>query len=556
MTIDLFDDLSDITQGSTSQIEVAAGIEPVRPRVTYEDFDVEKLYSYAGVDCVATSDLLATIWPKLTAPRIVHGKDPKGKAVVKEELPIVDSFLKLEIPSHEFIIDLEINGMAYSVPRNEFLDRKMIQEAAELEDKIFTAIGKKIDLNSGPVVAEFLYGERGFTPPTMTKAGLPATDGEAMMTLAGLDPTGNKYIAADEKLQFLADMAKRRDIVSVHNTFIRTYVRDFVKRDGRLHPSYNQFGTSSFRITGSDPNLTQLPRAKHGYNVRVCYVVDRGMVFISFDFNSAEVKVLANISKEPAMLKAIADGLDFHSFSASAMRNIPYDEFHAIVSDKGHPQHKLYKEYRQLAKILTFSLLYGSSVGGIAAQLFLEKSKAEELVAMYFRTFPKIQDYINDSHNFALLNQYSVTPLNQIKRQYGTYPCFKPTAAFNASLRNSQNVIIQSTTSTIGLVTFAELNERIKPYGAKSTCTVYDSIEIECPIERAAEVINLAYDTLNNYPLEQFPFLELPIGCEGDVGISWGETEVVHEGISQSEIPGIITGLSEKSIKTFGKQLY
>jgi len=530
--------------------------EPVRPRVTYEDFDAEKLYAYAGIDCVATSDLLAGLWPSLTTPlAIIEQADRAGKKS-KEGPMILDSFLGLEVPSHEFLLDLEINGMAYSVARNENLSKKMIVEVAALEDKIFSQIGKRIDLNSGPAVAQFLYEERGHTPPTMTKAGLPATDGEALMTLAGLDPTGQKYKAEDEKLQYLADMAKRRDISSVHNTFIKTYVRDFVKRDGRLHPSYNQFGTSSFRITGSDPNLTQLPRAKHGYNVRVCYVVDKGKVFISFDFSSAEVKVLANISKEPAMLKAIADGLDFHSFSASAMRNIPYAEFAAVVADKTHPQHKVYKEYRQLAKILTFSLLYGSSVGGIAAQLFLEKSKAEELVSMYFKTFPRIQNYIDGSHQFALNNQFSITPLEQLKRQYGTFPCFKPTAAYNASLRNSQNFIIQSTTSTIGLVTFAELNERIKRFGAKSICTVYDSIEIECPIEHAADVINIAYSTLDKFPLEQFPFLELPIGCEGDVGISWGETEIVHAGISQTEIPGIISKLEQKSILDFGSLIY
>lgn len=174
------------------------------------------------------------------------------------------------------------------------------------------------------------------------------------------------------------------------------------------------------------------------------------------------------------------------------------------------------------------------------------------MVSIYFKTFPKVKDYIEKSHKFALHNQFSITPLGQRKRQYGTYPCFKATAAFNASLRNSQNVIIQSTTSTIGLATFAELNERIKPYGAIGTCTVYDSIEIECPIDRAAEVINLAYKTLDEYPLEAFKFLELPIGCEGDVGVSWGETLVVHQGVTQAAVLAAIEETRQDSIKSFG----
>lgn len=168
-----------------------------------------------------------------------------------------------------------------------------------------------------------------------------------------------------------------------------------------------------------------------------------------------------------------------------------------------------------------------------------------------------MKKYIENAHKFALLNQFSLTPLGQRKRQYGTYPCFKPTAAFNGSLRNGQNVIIQSTTSTIGLVTFAELNNRIKKIpGAMCTCTVFDSIEIECPLDRAAEVINIAYDTLDNFPMQAFPFLELPIGCEGDVGISWGETEIVHPGVDQAEISSIIEKLKTKSIALFGKSIY
>lgn len=530
--------------------------EPKLVRVTYEDFNFDKLNIYAGIDCIATIELLKKQLSQIVTQETKVEINKRGVKTLGKVPAIIDSFHNYEIPAQEFLIDMEINGMRYSIPRNNWYANEMQKRIAELDDKIFTGIGKKVDLNSGAKVAEFLYNERGFTPPTFTKSGDPATDGQALMMLAGLDPVGGKYVTADPSMQWLADMAMRRDIWAVYNTFIKSYVKDFVKRDGKLHPSYNQFGTSSFRITGSDPNLTQLPRARHGYNIRTCYIVEEGTVFISFDFSSAEVKVLANIAKEPAMLKAIADGLDFHSFSASSMRKIPYDEFIAVVSDKTNPKFKEYKELRQLAKILTFSLLYGSSVGGIAAQLNLSKEQAQELVDLYFNAFPKVKDYIEGSHQFALLNQYVITPLGQRKRQYGTYQCFKPTAAYNASLRNSQNFLIQSATSSIGLATFAELNNRIKKLGAKSICTVYDSIEIECPIEKAAEVINLAYHTLNTYPQEAFPFLELPIGCEGDVGISWGETEVVHEGVTQLEIEQALIGLRASSEKTFGSFIY
>lgn len=351
---------------------LAAAFEPIAEetsqeplesiRVSYEDFDFDKLNTYAGIDCIATLELLKAQMPKVTAEEKIIEPGSRGTRVAGNAPAILESFHELEIPSQEFLIDLEINGMMYSVPRNAWLSNKMIGHLAELDDKIFSGIGKKVDLNSGPKVAQFLYEEKGFKPPNFTKSGDPATDGQALMSLAGLDPVGGKYVTKDPAMQWLADMAVRRDISSVHNTFVKNYVRDFVKRDGRIHPSYNQFGTSSFRITGSDPNLTQLPRNKHGYNVRSCFTVEDGHVFISFDFSSAEVKILANISKEPAMLKAIADGLDFHTFSASSMRKIPYDEMIGVLKDNTHPKFKEYKELRQLSKVLTFSIDIGTYV--------------------------------------------------------------------------------------------------------------------------------------------------------------------------------------------------
>ena len=176
-------------------------------------------------------------------------------------------------------------------------------------------------------------------------------------------------------------------------------------------------------------------------------------------------------------------------------------------------------------------------------------------MALYFTTFPKVRDYIEETHLMAKWNQFVITPLGQRKREYGTYECFRRTAAYNAALRNGQNVKIQSTTSSVGLMTFTELNRRIKPLGAISTCTVYDSIEIECPIDRAAEVIAICYDTLDNWPVETFDWLELPIGCEGDVGVSWGETKIVHPGVTQVEVEALVQKTKDDSIKTFGEWL-
>jgi DNA polymerase-1 len=261
-------------------------------------------------------------------------------------------------------------------------------------------------------------------------------------------------------------------------------------------------------------------------------------VFIAFDFSSAEVKILGAICKDKNMLKAIAEGLDFHSYSASAMMRIPYDDYIHVLEDKTNALNKEYKRMRQVAKTLTFSILYGSSVGGIAMQLAIEKDEAERLVNMYFNAYPGVKDYIEESHNMARWNQKVWTPFGQYKHEYVAQEVFKKTAAYNASLRNAQNVRIQSATSTLGLVTFANLNEAIKKLDPrnKSICTVYDSIEFEIPIENAAQVIETAFYYMNEWPVENFDWLDLPIGVEGEIGFNWGQVEQVHRGVTQEAI--------------------
>ena len=441
-------------------------------------------------------------------------------------MSIFESYERFTSPAFEFIIDLELNGIKYDVEGNRAMAARMVAEVEELETQIFEALGSTISLDSGDAMTNLLYVEKGFDVLTRTKTGEPSTDGEALAALA------EKY-----ELPWLKLIAKRKDIVSIYRTFIQNYVEDFVKPDGRIHSSYNLHGTSSFRISGDNPNFTQIPRPKHGYNIRDLFVPRPGYVFIALDFSSAEVKILGAISRDPMLLKAIEDGMDFHSFSASQMAGLDYDEFVKIVGDKTHPLNKEYKLKRQAAKTLTFGILYGSTARGVALSLNITIKEAEALIALYFDKFPLIKTYIDDMHNEARWNHFGVGPFGQRKMQYGTLGCFANTAVYNAALRNQQNVRIQGTSSSLGLACFAAGNEAIKKLGARSLATVYDSWEIECPIEHAAECLETCFYYMEEWPLENFDWLTLPVGVEAEIsGKSWGQASVVHRGMNQAEI--------------------
>lgn len=495
---------------------------------TYEWYDYDALNAYAGLDCVATLELMATLMPKLLEkPRFVwhkHGQRTVGTApsVFSEQIDIKTKAL-------EFICDMEIVGMEYDIEGNRLMDNRMIEDLAATEDQIFSAIGKRIDLSSSSALKEFLYTEKGYRPPIQTKHGDDSTSGDALLALF-----------KEHKHPWLEAIKKRNDVASMHGNFIKTYVSDWVKSDGRVHPSYNLHGTSSHRISSSDPNLLNLPRGYYGYNIRRLYTAKKGYIFIAFDFSSCEVKILAALSRDETMIEACVSGKDFHSYTASMIYHVDYDEFVAIIKDHTHPEHKKYKNYRQGAKSVTFGLLYGATVNSIARDLGIDVSEAQEIVDAYFNIYPRVKVFIADCHAMAAENQFVVTPFAQRKMEYGTLPMFRGSAAFNAAKRNAQNVMIQSPASTLGLIVFTEMNRRMKELGGQCICTVYDSIEIEVPLAKAEEAVKLGYYIMNDWPQEQFDWLDFPIGADGEIGWNWGDVEPVHAHQSQAQIMAML----------------
>lgn len=117
--------------------------------------------------------------------------------------------------------------------------------------------------------------------------------------------------------------------------------------------------------------------------------------------------------------------------------------------------------------------------------------------------------------------------------EYGLYPEYQKSPVFNACLRNAQNNLIQGPASTLGLIAFSYFSERVKALGGKATCTVYDSIELEIPIPRLAEAIEIGYQCLDDYPVERFDWLDFKIGCDCEIGYNWGQLRKAHRGVTQ-----------------------
>jgi DNA polymerase-1 len=472
---------------------------------SYEEFPLDKLQLYAGIDALVTSRLRNKLLPMLKK-EITY--ETSAGAVNMGNLYQRD-IQQVKGRALDFLLELEYNGIGFDLEYYYGLQSKVELRVKEYSE---TLGDLGFSLSSGPQLMEYVYGTRGFAPVNYTAKGQPSVDYDTLTSYD--DPV-------------LTTIAKHNELQSMYSTFLRAYHLN-VKRDGRIHPRYNLHGTSSHRITGTDPNLTQLPRDRDGISFRTCFVPGPGNVFVAADYSSAEVKLLAAISRDPNLLLAAREGRDFHSSTAALLKGIPYEEF-LDMRKTGTPEQRAECDLlRQSAKSITFAILYGSSEYSVARKLGVSKEKAHELFSLYFQNYPGIEAYVNEAHYVSKANKMIMTKLGQIRREYGLQEWFgeskglKSEAVYNYSLRNSQNVIIQSVTSTLGLMAFSELSDRLRAISGKAVCTVYDSIEMEVPQEKLEDCIKLVKYCLEDWPMETFDWLDFPIQVDIEAGPNWG----------------------------------
>lgn len=323
--------------------------------VTFEDAPSDRLFNYAGVDAIVTLDILRKMWPTLSAtPEYIQYDNGVPKQV---RAPSISSeLINVKSKAIKFVVNMEVEGLLYDIEGNRAMAREMETELADLEYRIFEAIGGPINLASALEVSKLLYVTYGLECPKQTKGGEESVDGDTLDMLAERYPQHS----------WLALINRRKNVSSVYNGFVRTYIEDWVKRDGRVHPEYNLHGTSSHRISSNNPNMLNLPRPDScpPYDVRSLYVAPPGYVFLTLDFSSCEVKVLAARCRDPEMLKAIREGKDFHTYTASLINGISYDDMHHVLestkaqlaeSSSLQKTFKRYKKLRQAAKAVTLN---------------------------------------------------------------------------------------------------------------------------------------------------------------------------------------------------------
>lgn len=450
-----------------------------RKQVTMAEVEIEDAAAYAAADVDITHRLVRVLEPELRQ---------KGHW---------DLFVEMELPLVEVLMEMEMTGVALDVDFLKGMSAELGARLAELEERIQGMVGIPFNINSGPQLAEALFGVLRL--PTK---GVPRTStGRYSLTAEVLESLRGAHPIVDLILE-------HRELSKLKSTYVDALPALVNPATGRLHTSYHQTGTVTGRISSSDPNLQNIPiRSPLGRQVRRAFVARPGWALLGADYSQIELRVLAHVSGDPGLTAAFQRGEDIHASTAAAILDIPI--------------HQVTAEQRRLAKSVNFGLIYGMSPLGLARQTGLTLAEAENFISQYFGRFPKVREYLERTLAQAKNQGYVETILGR-RRYFPVLQSASPAQeqARRRAEREAVNAPIQGSAADIIKLAMLHLHRALHERGlsARMILQVHDELVLEVPQEELPVVTPLVREMM-----ESAYSLRVPLKVDLGVGTNWGE---------------------------------
>jgi DNA polymerase-1 len=340
-----------------------------------------------------------------------------------------------------------------------------------------------------------LFKELGLPRTKRTKTGY-STDANSLEGLKGLHPV------VDKILEF-------RQVAKLKSTYVDALPEMINPRTGRIHTSYNQTGSATGRVSSSDPNLQNIPiRSELGRQVRRAFIAEDAPNWLLFsaDYSQIELRVLAHLSQDPALLEAFKRGEDIHAATASLMFEVPINQVDS--------------EMRRIAKVLNFGVIYGLSAHGITQQTGFSREEGVRFIDTYFAKYPGISTYLEGVKARTRETQYAETLLG--RRRY--IPEIQ-SSNYNlraAAERMAINMPIQGTAADIMKIAMIRVSDRLKQDRMKSRMLlqVHDELVFEMPREEMDRLKSVVFDEM---PAAMS--LDVTLKVDAKWGETWGDME-------------------------------
>ena len=312
------------------------------------------------------------------------------------------------------------------------------------------------------------------------------------------------YLAKDH--QIVADILQWRSANKLQSTYVKALPEEINPKTGRVHTVYNQAVAATGRLSSNQPNLQNIPiRTERGQQVRKAFIPrDEAHVLLAADYSQIELRIIAALSQDPAMVEAFQKGKDIHAATAAKVFGVALDE----VS----------REQRSNAKTVNFGIVYGVSAFGLSQQTNLSRSEAKELIDAYYLTYPKLKAYMNEQVDFAREKGYVETVLG--RRRYLKDINSQNAVVRGAAERNAVNAPIQGSAADIIKLAMINIHRRLKKehWESKMLLQVHDELVFDVP---KAEVERLT--AMVKEEMENAFTLDVPLVVDVGIGQNWLE---------------------------------
>lgn len=416
--------------------------------------------------------------------------------ILKDELKkynVEDLFYQIEMPLVPVLANMESNGVLIDTESLKQTSVQFTKRMEEIEREIYELAGQSFNISSPKQVGDILFEKLHLLEkPKKTKTGQYVTNEEILQSLR------NKHEIVGKILDY-------RGLKKLLGTYVDTLPLLINPKTGRIHTSFNQAVTATGRLSSSDPNLQNIPiRDEDGKEIRKAFIPDPGCEFFSADYSQIELRIMAHLSGDANMIEAFQHGYDVHAATSAKIYKVPIEE--------------VTKDMRRKAKTANFGIIYGISVFGLAERMNVERKEAKELIDGYFETYPQIQDYIEQSKQFAKTHGYVETIFHR-KRYLPDINSHNATVRGYAE-RNAVNAPIQGSAADIIKVAMAHIYQRMKSNNLKSKLLlqVHDELNFSVPTEEKAIVEKIVSEEM-----EQAYLMKVPLKVEFGWGENWLE---------------------------------
>lgn len=445
--------------------------------VTINAVPVERVAPYACQDADLALQLSSQLWPKV--------KENKLDSLYRE----------FELPLIEVLADMEMRGVKIDTRALKKLSEEIEQDLDLLQRKIYQISGEEFNINSPQQLGAVLFDKLHLPASRKTKKTKSySTSMGILQELSRIHPI------AQHLLEY-------RQLSKLKSTYADALPLLLNPETGRIHTSYNQTVAATGRLSSSDPNLQNIPvRGELGKRFREAFIPDKGHLFLSADYSQIELRVLAHLSEDPALIETFLHDRDVHAETAARVF--------------GNASSLFQEEQRRRAKIINFSMIYGASAFSLAKELETSNTEAQQFIDRYYEKYPKVHEFLEKIVASAQKKGFSETLFGR-KRQVPELKQ-KEKYAQQAGRRIALNTPIQGTAADLMKKAMIDIWRELKKKSLKSKMIlqVHDELVFEVPDKEKDKV-----EPLVKKKMEEVFSLKVPLKVHLEWGVNWAEAK-------------------------------